>query len=89
MRYISCEDYYENYLGDWCNNKCEECFGDKEIYKCIETFEVCGKTLLDKVTIEKGEEYWIRYETNTHIGLYRGDDHILHIIKELFEKYFR
>lgn len=30
--YISCEDYYSKYLGDTCDNKCDECFAGKTIY---------------------------------------------------------
>ncbi len=87
MRYISCEEYYENYLGDWCNNKCEKCFGDKEVYECIETFEICGKTVLDKITIEKREWYWIEYENDTIVTLCNGSS-TLYLSKELFKKYF-
>ena len=86
--YITCEEYYENYLGDWCNNKCEDCFADKEIYICKENFEVTGNTLLDKVVIEKGSWWWKVYENKTHVALTCDGKHRLHIIREIFEKHF-
>ena len=85
---ISCEDYYENYLGDWCNNKCDKCFADKELYVVQETFEVCGDTLLDKVAIEKGSWFWIKSKNNTHVILDNGGDRLLYLVHDLFEKYF-
>lgn len=36
--FMSCETYYEQYLGDYCDKECEQCFGNKWIYICIEDF---------------------------------------------------
>lgn len=86
--YIPCEIYYEKYLGDWCDNNCEHCFGDKEVYKCIQDFEVCGESIIHKVRINKGQWFWIHTENNTHVGLRDYSDKELWISKELFKKYF-
>ena len=85
---IPCEIYYEKYLGDWCDNNCEHCFGDKEVYECIEDFEICGDSILDTVKIEKGEWFWIGGKNRTHVRLLNGTNHELWLMNELFEKYF-
>lgn len=86
--YIPCNIYYKNYLGGRCNKKCDKCFGDKEVYECIEDFEVCGDTILDTVKIKKGEWFWIKSKNRTHVILLNGTDHLLWLVNELFEKYF-
>lgn len=85
---ISCEEYYEKYLGDSCNNKCENCFAEKEIYIVKEEFEVCGESVIHKVNIPKGSWWWIMFENTTHVCLTQGDGKELRIIKEMFDKYF-
>lgn len=67
--YMSCETYYEHYLGDNCDNKCDRCFGDKEIYICTQDFKVSGETILDEVTIKKGEWFWIHFINEDHVIL--------------------
>ena len=52
MANVPCEWYYENILGGSCNNKCNECFGDKDIYICKSSFEVPGD-MLQMDVIEK------------------------------------
>lgn len=86
--FISCETYYEQYLGDLCDKKCEQCFGDKEIYVCKENFFVTGEIILDKVKIEKGSWFWIKFENDSHVCLECGDDKELLITHEIFNKYF-
>ena len=38
MAFVPCEWFYEHMLGDNCNNKCNECFGDKDVRICKEDF---------------------------------------------------
>ena len=54
MFYLSCEEYYTDYLGDNCNNQCEECCGNKEIYVVKKDFEVATYSVLQKDIIKKG-----------------------------------
>lgn len=86
--YIPCNIYCENYLGGRCNKKCDNCYGGKEVYECIEDFEVCGDTILDTVKIKKGEWFWIKAKNRTHVILANGTDHLLWLCNEYFEKYF-
>ena len=82
-------DYYEKYLGDNCDNKCDKCFADKDIYVVQEDFEVIGESVIHKVQIKKDSWYWIRYRNPTHVCLTQGTDRDLLITHELFERYFR
>lgn len=86
--HIPCNIYYKNYLRGRCNKKCDKCFGDKEVYECIEDFEVCGDTILDTVKIKKGEWFWIKSKNRIYVILLNGTDHLLWIRNEFFEKYF-
>lgn len=86
--WMSCETYYEKYLGDWCSNNCEKCFGDKEIYICKKDFTVSGKTILDRIKIEEGEWFWIHSNTKDRVVLANGSKHFLHLSRKTFEKYF-
>ncbi len=88
MAFIPCEWYYENVLGDSCNNKCDECFGDKDIRVCKEDFEVCGETILDKVTIKKGSWWSLLFINNDHVLLDGLDGHQLTLKRSLFDSYF-
>ena len=86
---ISCEEYYEKYLGDNCDGKCDECFGGKEVFIVKEDFEVIGETVFHKVPIKKGDWFWIKYENQTHKCLTQGTDKDLIITHELFNKNFK
>lgn len=85
--WIPCETYYENYLGDCCSGKCDNCPGDKEIYECTEDFEVSGETVLDTVKIKKGQWFWIQFINEDHVLLNDGDG-LLRLKRDLFEKFF-
>lgn len=51
--YISCEEYYTKHLGDWCNNKCDKCFAEKDLYINTKELTLFGRNL-KKFTIPKG-----------------------------------
>ena len=87
--YLSCEEYYEKYLGDNCNNNCEYCYGRKEIYICKKEFEVCGESVIHKIKIEKDDWYWILSENEKRVTLICDDKNRLVLTRELFEKYFK
>lgn len=86
--HIPCEIYYEKYLGDCCNNDCDNCFGDKDVYECTEDFEVTGETILDKAKIEKGDWFWAHFINDDHVLLRNGTDHWLRLQRKYFDKYF-
>ena len=88
MAFVPCEWYYEHILGDNCNNKCDECFGDKDIRVCKEDFEVSGETILDKVTIEKGTWWSLIFINDDHVLLDGLDEHQLTLKRDLFDLYF-
>lgn len=89
MAYVPCDWFYENVLGDSCNGKCEDCFGDKDIRICIQDFEVVGETILDKVIIEKGSWWECRFENEDHVLLFGCDNHELRLCRELYDKNFK
>lgn len=90
MFYLSCEEYYTNYLGDNCNNKCEECCGNKEIYVVKKDFEIPTYSVLQKDVIKKGSWYWIKHENpkNGDKLLIGQDGTRLHITNECFNLNF-
>ena len=88
MAYVPCEWYYEHILGDNCDNKCEECFGDKDIRVCNKDFVVIGETLLDSVTIEKGSWWELRFLNSDHALLLGCDSRELRLKRELFDSNF-
>ena len=76
--YITCEEYYEKYLGDNCDNKCHECPGNREIYICKENFN--AGTELTPCIIKKGSWWWISHERKEYIRLCTNEsDTILYI----------
>lgn len=89
MAYVPCDWYYENVLGDSCNNKCEKCFGGKDIRVCINDFEVIGETIFDKVLIEKGSWWECRFENDKRVLLMGCNDHELRLCKESYDKNFK
>ncbi len=88
MAFIPCEWYYEYILDDSCNNKCDGCFGDKDIRVCREDFEVCGETILDKVTIKEGSWWSLIFINNDHVVLDDLNGHQLTLKRDLFDLYF-
>lgn len=88
MAFIHCDWYYEHMLGDNCNNKCDKCFGDKDVRICKKDFEVSGETILDKVTIKKGSWWSLLFINNDHVLLDDLDGHQLTLKRYLFDQYF-
>lgn len=86
--FMSCETYYEQYLGDYCDKECEQCFGNKWIYICIEDFFVSGETVLDEVKVKRGDWFWETFSNDNHVGLECGDGKVLRITHEMLNKYF-
>lgn len=87
MAYVPCEWYYENILGDKCNNKCDECFGDKDIYICKLSFEVTGY-MLELILIEKNSWWELKFINNDHV-LLRGTNHLeLSLKRDDFDSHF-
>lgn len=87
MAYVPCEWYYENILGDSCNNKCDECFGDKDVRICKEDFEVVGE-MLEIITIKKGSWWSLIFMNDDHVLLDNLDERQLTLKRDLFEQYF-
>ena len=88
MAYVPCEWYYENILGDSCNNKCDECFGDKDIRICKGDFEVVGE-MLEKITIKKGSWWSLIFINDDHVLLDGLDGHQLRLKRYLFDSNFQ
>lgn len=87
MAYVPCEWYYENILGDSCNNKCNECFGDKDIYICKSSFEVIGY-MLETFLIEEDSWWELKFINNDHV-LLCGTNHLeLSLKRDEFYSYF-
>lgn len=87
MAYVPCEWYYENILGDSCNNKCDECFGGKDIYICKSSFKVTGD-MLETVVIEKNSWWELKFINNDHVLLYGTDNYELRLKRDLFDSKF-
>jgi len=87
MAFVPCGWFYEHMLGDNCNNKCNECFGNKDVRICREDFEVTGK-MLETVTIKKGSWWSLTFVNNDHVLLDGFDGHLLALKRDLFDLYF-
>jgi len=87
MAYIPCDWYYEHMLGDNCNNKCDECFGNKDVRICKEDFEVVGD-MLEIVTIEKGSWWELIFLNHDHALLSNLIGRELYLKRDLFDLYF-
>ena len=61
--WMSCSRWYEEYLGDSCNGKCENCYGDNMNVFAVMTFKT------QNTLIEKGDRFWIEEETGDSITL--------------------
>lgn len=87
MGYVSCTWYYEHMLGDNCNNKCEECFGDRDIYICKKDFEVVGD-LLEIITIKKDSWWELKFLNHDHALLSDLTGRDLYIKRNIFDMDF-
>lgn len=85
---IACNIYFENYLGGRCKADCEHCFGDKEIYECVQDLEFPGVINSVKFRCKKGEWFWITKENKTDVVLRNCGNKEFRISKEIFSKYF-
>ena len=74
-------------LGDNCNNKCNECFGDKDVHICKEDFEVVGE-MLEIMTIKKGSWWSLIFINNDHVLLDGLDGYQLTLKRDLFDLHF-
>lgn len=87
MAFVPCDWFYEHMLGDNCNNKCDKCFGNRDVRICREDFEVTGK-MLETVTIKKGSWWSLTFVNNDHVLLDGFDGHLLTLKRDLFDLYF-
>ena len=87
MAFVPCEWFYEYMLGDYCNNKCNECFGDKDVRICKEDFEVTGE-MLERITIKKGSWWSLIFINDDHVLLDGLDGYQLILKRYLFDLYF-
>lgn len=85
MAFVPCEWFYEYMLGDNCDNKCDECFGDKDVRICKEDFKVVGVSM---ITIEKGSWWAVAFMNDDHVLLDSLDGHQLTLKRDLFNLYF-
>ena len=87
MAYVPCEWFYEYMLGDNCDNKCDKCFGDKDVRVCKENFEVVGE-MLETTTIKKGSWWSLIFINDDHVLLDGLDGYQLRLKRDLFDRYF-
>lgn len=87
MAYVPCEWYYENILGDCCNNKCDECFGDNNIYICKSSLEASGD-MLETVLIEENSWWALKFINDDHALLDGLDGYQLTLKRDLFDSHF-
>lgn len=59
---MSCEKYYEDYLGNCCDNDCANCAGNKEWVYAKSTFSITKDTIIEKEIIKKNTRFWIKKE---------------------------
>lgn len=88
--WMPCVRWYEEYLGDSCNNDCENCYGDKMHVFAKDDFSITGE-MLSEVKIKKGERFWIYSETIDRVLLKGNDpskDHFYHFQKDFFKEHF-
>ena len=87
--WMKCETWYEDYLGDWCSNDCEHCYGDKENIFAKDDFEIVGASL-NLIKINKGERFWIHSETKDNVIVMDDSclNHYYTFRKDFFDKHF-
>ena len=73
--------------GDYCDNDCCNCFGDKVHVFAKDNFTITGEMF--KYEVEKGERFWIYSESRNRVILknYIPNREFL-FQKSEFEKYF-
>lgn len=88
MAYVPCEWYYEHVLGDSCNNNCDECFGDRNIYVCKSSFEVLGDKL-EPILIEENS-WWelVLINDDDYAWLRGADNRELMLKQDFFDSHF-
>ena len=84
--FVSCEEWYEKYLGDSCNHDCENCYGDKNHVFAKDEIIIVGDMLVEH-TIKKGERFWIHSESINSVIL-RQYDKFFYLPKDKFIKHF-
>ena len=88
MAYVPCAWYYENILGDNCDNKCYNCLGDKDVYICKVDFKAVGD-FLEEITIEKDSLWELVFINDDHVSLYASDGiHKLYLDPDFFDSHF-
>lgn len=89
MAFVPCDWYYENILGDNCNNNCENCFGGKDIRICVNDFYVIGKSVLHQILISKDSLWACKFENGDHVVLEDENGMQLTISRKLYDKNFK
>ena len=87
--FIRCDEYYEKYLGDSCDNKCDECFAETTIYINKRDLYLEGETMLSEVKVKKGTWWRELFRNNTHIVLETRDGKSWYISHDIFKKHFK
>ena len=88
--WMSCETWYEDYLGDCCNNDCAHCYGDKENIFAKDNFKIIPDSLNDPIRVHTGERFWIHDETDEKITITddRYTDFSFTVTRDFFKKHF-
>ena len=86
--YIPCDEYYEKYLGDSCDNRCDKCFAGKTIYINKEDLDLSGEMIIQNVTVEKGTLWVELFRNKTHVILKSINGDAWYLSHEMFNKYF-
>lgn len=89
MAFVPCDWYYENILGDNCNNNCENCFVGKDIRICVNDFYVVGESVLHKELINKDSLWACKFENSDHVVLVDENGTHLTISRKLYNKNFK
>lgn len=87
MAFVPCDWFYEYMLGDNCDNKCDECFGDTDVRICRKDFTVIGKTL-EIITIEEGSWWSVVFMNHDHVLLDGLNGYRLSLKRNQFDLYF-
>ena len=89
MALVPCDWYYENILGDNCNNKCRECFGDEDVRICKEDFEVeVVGGFPETLTVKKGSWWSLIFINDDHVLLDAFKGYKISLNRDLFDLYF-
>lgn len=89
--YITCEEYCTKYLGDNCDNKCDECFAEKTIYINNRDLYLPSEFIAGtEIKVEKGT-LWrelFRNDFDKHIVLKNQNGKSWYISYKLFNECF-